>query len=328
MSEERCRYSDVSAEFIRDDKEDRGTKEKFWLARKSDGAWFLFKVGHIDAEGNAVEHWAEVAAAELCEHLSIPHASYRLAVYNGQRGTISEDFRHLHFPGGGKTRAAFWMANHALGGMRERYPVDKRRGVKEYTVGACIDLLQTIAAEATPHRAAKTQTVVSMPDLFCGYLMLDALIANSDRHHENWGFIVAQRGERLWFELAPTFDHAASFCREPAKKVRERLQTADKQRRVEAFCGSPKAKSAFFGEDGRPLSPLEAFREAGSRIPGGGWKLWLDNLRKLNPRRDLTFAFGEGCGDDVVAPASREFALQMVEVNRARLLKLAKQRYN
>ena len=28
-------------------------------------------------------------------------------------------------------------------------------------------------------------------DLFIGYILLDALIGNGDRHHENWGFVLS-----------------------------------------------------------------------------------------------------------------------------------------
>lgn len=40
--------------------------------------------------------------------------------------------------------------------------------------------------------------------------MLDALVANLDRHHENWGIVVDPSG-LLPTELAPTFDHASSL---------------------------------------------------------------------------------------------------------------------
>ena len=44
--------------------------------------------------------------------------------------------------------------------------------------------------------------------VFAGYLVLDALIANTDPHHENWAVINAASG-RAW--LAPSFDHATSL---------------------------------------------------------------------------------------------------------------------
>jgi hypothetical protein len=48
--------------------------------------------------------------------------------------------------------------------------------------------------------------------LFPGYLMLDALIGNTDRHHENWGArVLAGLGNgRRMAVLAPTYDHASS----------------------------------------------------------------------------------------------------------------------
>ena len=323
MSDPLCRYSDISGEFVLGGEEDAGTKDKFWLARKSDAAEFLFKIGRIDSENNAVENWAEAAAAELCEKLGVPHAPYRLVVYNKQRGTISEDFRRWPLPDGKVAAGEFWMANELLGGMRQDYPVEKRGRVKEYTVDACVSILRMMEKLEHPLRYTVDKPCnISLPGLFCGYLMLDALIANSDRHHENWGFLVAWDEKPPRVKLAPTFDHASSFCREVAEKVRERLNTKDKERQADAFCRSPKAKSAFCDKDGRPFSPLEAFKEAMRLAPEKERNMWLDKLEKLNPRRDLTFAFGDHC--DAVAPESREFALQMVEVNRGRLLELRK----
>ncbi|WP_172435571.1 HipA domain-containing protein, partial [Escherichia coli] len=47
-------------------------------------------------------------------------------------------------------------------------------------------------------------------ETFVGYLLLDAWIGNTDRHHENWAFI--SLGEKIY--LAPTYDHASSMGRE------------------------------------------------------------------------------------------------------------------
>ena len=39
--------------------------------------------------------------------------------------------------------------------------------------------------------------IVSALDVFVGYLLLDAWIGNTDRHHENWGFVlVGEANER------------------------------------------------------------------------------------------------------------------------------------
>lgn len=44
-------------------------------------------------------------------------------------------------------------------------------------------------------------------DVFAGYVLLDAWIANQDRHHENWGAL--RMGTALY--LAPSFDHGAAL---------------------------------------------------------------------------------------------------------------------
>jgi hypothetical protein len=51
------------------------------------------------------------------------------------------------------------------------------------------------------------------------YLVLDALICNTDRHHENWGFLsqLYEIEPQKWLirlRLAPSFDHASSLGRE------------------------------------------------------------------------------------------------------------------
>jgi len=50
--------------------------------------------------------------------------------------------------------------------------------------------------------------------------VLDAVIGNTDRHHENWG-ILLRRTKRRWMGmLAPTFDHASSLGRELRDETR------------------------------------------------------------------------------------------------------------
>jgi hypothetical protein len=74
--------------------------------------------------------------------------------------------------------------------------------------------------------------VNSALDVFIGYVMLDAWIANQDRHHENWGAIWDGKSMRL----APTYDHAAGMARNLKDVERQdRLVTRDKNRTVRAY---------------------------------------------------------------------------------------------
>ena len=78
--------------------------------------------------------------------------------------------------------------------------------------------------------------------MFVAYLLLDVLVSNQDRHHENWGII----NDDTRTYLAPTFDHAASLGRNECDSVRlKRIASKDAKYRVEAYV--VRARSAFYG---------------------------------------------------------------------------------
>src|SRR5437762_4016700 len=84
-------------------------------------------------------------------------------------------------------------------------------------------------------------------DLFVGYLMLDALIGNQDRHHENWGLIIVPEQSTAGFALllAPSFDHASSLGRNESDEERlRRLHTRDQGSSLATYVQC--ARSAFF----------------------------------------------------------------------------------
>ena len=59
--------------------------------------------------------------------------------------------------------------------------------------------------------------------LIADYMVLDALIGNTDRHHENWG-ILRTRVDGQWEDkVAPSFDHASLLGRELQDVRREKL---------------------------------------------------------------------------------------------------------
>ena len=122
-------------------------------------------------------------------------------------------------------------------------------------------------------------------DVFVGYIMLDAWIANQDRHHENWG---ALRSDKL--RLAPTFDHGAllgATCR--IRNARSALETRDRNRTVAYF--AQRARSAFYsaGDTAQPLGTVEVFLAILPawlrRRPRPGLNAW----RKLTARRSGEF---------------------------------------
>ncbi len=91
---------------------------------------------------------------------------------------------------------------------------------------------------------------------FIGYLLLDAWIANTDRHHENWG--VVWDGEV--FRLASTFDHGAALAHSLRDEERvERMTTRDRNRTVQAFAERGESALYLSDDEAKPMKLLEAF---------------------------------------------------------------------
>jgi hypothetical protein len=91
------------------------------------------------------------------------------------------------------------------------YPMANRYRVAQHTLDRVFAILGR-AFIRLPPGTPDTPELRTAPDLFTGYLLLDALIGNTDRHHENWA--VLQRpsvdSERVAV-LCPSFDHASSL---------------------------------------------------------------------------------------------------------------------
>jgi hypothetical protein len=83
---------------------------------------------------------------------------------------------------------------------------DQRWSQKDHTIGRIF--------EAIKHTYAKPEAGKKYADQMAGYLVLDALICNVDRHHENWGILRKSTPEGRRGRLAPSYDHASSLGRE------------------------------------------------------------------------------------------------------------------
>ena len=153
-------------------------------------------------------------------------------------------------------------------------------------------------------------------DIFCGYLMLDALISNQDRHHENWAVVInLDTSEK---HLCETYDHAASLGRELKDKERkERLLTKDKNRKISSFVKKARSEIFRIKNDKKPLLTVDAFFEAVSERPSAK-KYWLNKLENLT-EEEISDIFN-AVPDDVISSDAREFAFQMVIENKKRLL--------
>ncbi len=158
-------------------------------------------------------------------------------------------------------------------------------------------------------------------EYFIGYLVLDALVGNTDRHHENWGIVAIIENGSLVVHLTPTFDHASSLGRnETSRKRQFRLTTKDQRASVEAY--AQRARSAFFGLGSRgvTLTMRELIRELVELYPGPT-KLWAHRVCEMT-RDGFEGIFGQIDSEWITEDAT-EFALRMLVCNQAMIREAA-----
>lgn len=197
------------------------------------------------------------------------------------------------------------------------YPGSKFFQVHQHTLRRVLAIMRTDQIKL-PLGWQAFGGVGSAIDVFIGYLMLDAWIANQDRHHENWSLVVTR--DRA-VHLAPSYDHASSLGANETDENREdRMRTRDEGRSVERYV--ERATSAFYpppASGTKPMFTIEAFREAGAVRPHAA-RAWLRRLEQVRPEHiEQTF---EQVPAQRISPLAAEFAHRMLEINRKRLLAL------
>lgn len=283
--------------------EQMGTKQKFWFSR--DGAPWLFKTtrpGHG-------EHWAEVLAAALAETLGLPHAPYELARWQDSIGVVTPRFMPKEFD--------LVHGNELLAEQDATYPREGARYVRtrQHTIEAVRVVIGTDDV-GFPVGWVPPAGIESPGDVFGGYLLLDAWIGNTDRHHENWALVVnLSKGRR---HLAPTFDHASSLgAHETDEHRSSRLESSDPGFRVEGYVQRSRARSALFlkAGDARSLGLIEAFVAWSKNAHTRPWLDRLDSIRQ----EEITELVARVPASEISGPG-RAFAQGILEANRRRIL--------
>ncbi len=287
--------------------EPMGSKPKVWLEAK-DGIRWLFKERHRLHTG---DDWAEKVAAEIAGVLGIPHATVELAHRDGKRGIITRDL--VQELGGHE----LVLGNSLLVERDSAYPMANRYHVAEHTV----DRVHAILAQpfiGLPAGRPGDLEIRTGPDLFTGYLMLDALIANTDRHHENWAILqMKPKNFNRVAVLCPSFDNASCLGHNLRDDERcDRLMSRDRNRRIAAFVRSSKVRSALYRSrtDKKPLSPHGAFLAMSESSPRAA-KCWLMRLSEI-PIDKLTDIVSVVPGE-IMSEVCRDFTGEMLAENLA-----------
>ena len=292
--------------------EQLGTKEKFWFRDLSsqEKQRTLFKY----SRPNTGEHWSEKCAEQLCLLLELPHVKYEIAIHDGRYGVTSPNIvdKNKHLV----------MGNELLHrDDPDDYPkpveyLDNKQKVTSHTVTRVLAFLSR--SEILPPESRFDLGTLGSAEVFCGYLMLDALISNQDRHHENWAVIGETMNGEAVFRLCPTYDHAASMGRELLDKERiERISTKDKYRSIEHFVQKAQSQLYKFKTDRKPMKTVSAFNYAVQKYPEAK-EHWLSKLSSVK-NAEIKKVF-DRIPPELKSDIGREFAYRVVIENRKRLL--------
>lgn len=300
-------FTVVELPFNAEDLETLGTKAKFWFySSDNKPTRDLFKFSWKTTG----EHWSEKIAEQLCMLLKIPHAEYELGRSNGKLGVISKNLIPKN--------SRMVMGNEVLHAHSPGvYPKPNNETivrVKEHTVNRILGTLDK--SSILPPITEYDLGTLNAGDVFCGYLMLDTLISNQDRHHENWAIIV--NNETAVKTLCPTYDHAASLGRELLDADRLlRLKTKDKNRQVSSFVKKARSEVFKFKNDKKPLTTIDAFYHAvRNRVNAKDY--WLGQLEALSDG-NIEHIF-DRIPIDVMSQPAKDFAFKMIQENKKRLL--------
>ncbi|WP_310961743.1 HipA domain-containing protein [Nocardioides terrisoli] len=199
---------DVSAWTVIRDEPGGRDKNKRWIAEDPDAPrdqHWLWKYRQTTGDGSeaALTDCAEVFTSRLAAAIDLPAAECRFAILDGKPGLISRNVT----PHGFNLNTGTTYLPEVEG--YERRPSagsDSDDGRMRLDEGYTLDSMERVLEHvASPPGVSDLSGFA----VFAGYLVLDALVGNGDRHPGNWAILERQSdGARF---LAPTFDHGSAL---------------------------------------------------------------------------------------------------------------------
>lgn len=197
------------------DVESAGSTQNLWLAEPNSPAGTLWLHKDTLIPENRIEQgedWSEVVSTQVAAILGVPRATTRLCLRKDRRGSLSRSVRpedadlwegqivleDVHAPG-------YFPHVEGREGVDPERPDVKRPGHNLRNIELALD-------DVAPPPEFEGPGSLSGFDVFAGYLLLDALIANRDRHEQNWA-VLRPRLLGPPVRLSPSYDHASSLER-------------------------------------------------------------------------------------------------------------------
>jgi hypothetical protein len=280
--------------------EPQGLQPHVWLRHKSRERTWLFKHTGEEPARPLGEDFTEKLASELARVFGIPAACVDLAVRDGIQGCLVEDLRW--------SKGARESGQTLLAEVVEGYDPDDREH-RGYNIAN----IRRALGRFTAPPASPTPVGFEAFDVFVGYLIFDALIANGDRHDRNWAVLVRPPGTPGRDALCGSYDHASSFGFNLSDEERERRLS---EGTVTSWTRRGAARQFEHRRGQRRQSLVELACSAVEQCPVRVRQHWLGAI--LSVQSDVVEALL------VAAPGlsetTRLFTREVIMINRRRLL--------
>jgi hypothetical protein len=280
--------------------EPQGQQAHLWLRTDEEPRTWLFKKSDATLMRPLPEHLTEKIASELATLIGVPAARVSLAERNGTVGCLVEDLRW--------TKGQDQPGQVLLGGIVQDYdPKDS-----EHRGHNVANIHEALAGYEAPP-ASPTPTGFTAFDVFAGYLVFDAVIANGDRHDRNWAILIRPPGAPGASALCGSYDHASSLGFNVSDRERsERLANDTVQQWAKRG-----AARQFEKRSGQPRQSLvELARSALALCRAEVRDYWLDAVSSLQ-RGSVQLLLDSAPG---LSETTRRFTTEVIMINRGRVL--------
>lgn len=285
--------------------ETRGGRRKFWVDLGDDSGFrWLLKVPR-DGTG---EHWAEKIASEIGQLLGVKIARVELARYGGEPATVCQSFIPNESVEGDLEASSEWLPGwEVLKSAMPDYDKDAMRPNREHNVK---NISFAIA------RMASNKDIGALMKDLASYALLDGVIGNTDRHHENWMVEIRRGDSHAEVRAAPSFDHASSLGRELSDvRRRRRLSSEDG---VLKYLNRGRGGLYVADNRGRAPSPLRLAQI----IRRWNADLGMDFAERLNAASNASFrAAIDRIPPEFISDAAKDFAYRAVVESKNELLR-------
>ncbi|MFZ5806715.1 MAG: hypothetical protein ACOY3I_05875 [Verrucomicrobiota bacterium] len=279
-----------------------GSKPKYWAKLPHDLRPWLIKI----TRPNTGEDWAEKIASEIAILLKIPVAYVDFALYchsvDGEKRACASPSFVATIRGTELVHGNELLSGHVLGYDRQKWKQN------QHTVEHIINAIKATFSQGECENALTT---------VAGFMFLDALICNTDRHHENWGILrrVFKTGETVC-TVAPSFDHSSSLGRELTNEKRCELLSG---KRIEKYITKGSGGIYWNEKDKEGDAPLQLIQKTYAKHPSY-FKFWIQKLCSIEFSAFVDIL--QRIPEERMDLTAKDFCLELLKITSSRLKSL------